>query len=41
MLVLIPPYSYDGAALAFLGFAIIKSAMSYGIFEYYVRKDQG
>lgn len=41
MLVLIPPYSYDGAALAFLGFAIIKSAMSYGIFGYYVRKDHG
>ena len=41
MLILVPPYSYEGAALAFLGFAVIKSGMAYGIFGYYIKKDHG
>jgi O-antigen/teichoic acid export membrane protein len=39
MLLLVPPYSYIGAALAFLGFAVIKSALSFAVFGYYMRKD--
>ena len=38
-LVLVPPYSYVGAALAFLGFAVIKSALSFFVFGYYMRQD--
>ena len=29
MFILVPQYSYMGAALAFLGFAVIKSALSF------------
>ena len=38
MLILVPPYSYVGAALAFLGFAVIKSALSFVVFGYLVKK---
>ncbi len=39
MLILVPHYSYVGAALAFLGFAVIKSALSFAVFGYYMKKD--
>lgn len=38
MLVLVPPYSYVGAAIAFLGFAVIKSTLSFVVFGYYMRE---
>ena len=38
MLLLVPSYSYMGAALAFLGFAVIKSALSLAVFGYYMRE---
>jgi O-antigen/teichoic acid export membrane protein len=38
MLVLVPPYSYVGAAFAFLGFAVIKSTLSFVVFGYYMRE---
>ncbi|HKQ31691.1 MAG TPA: polysaccharide biosynthesis C-terminal domain-containing protein, partial [Thermodesulfobacteriota bacterium] len=38
MLILVPPYSYVGAALAFLGFAVIKSALSFAVFGHYMRE---
>jgi O-antigen/teichoic acid export membrane protein len=39
MLLLVPSYSYTGAALAFLGFAVIKSALSFAVFGYYMRRE--
>jgi O-antigen/teichoic acid export membrane protein len=39
MLLLVPRYSYTGAALAFLGFAVIKSALSFAVFGYYMRRE--
>jgi len=39
MFILVPQYSYIGAAFAFLGFAVIKSALSFVVFRYYMRKD--
>ena len=39
MFILVPQHSYIGAALAFLGFAVIKSALSFVVFGYYMRKD--
>ncbi|MEW6144783.1 MAG: oligosaccharide flippase family protein [Thermodesulfobacteriota bacterium] len=39
MLLLVPSYSYVGAALAFLGFAVIKSALSFAVFGYYMRRE--
>ncbi len=38
MLLLVPPYSYVGAAWAFLGFAVIKSALSFAVFGHYMRE---
>jgi len=38
MLILVPPYSYVGAALAFLGFAVIKSVLSFAVFGHYMRE---
>jgi O-antigen/teichoic acid export membrane protein len=39
MFLLVPSYSYTGAALAFLGFAVIKSALSFAVFGYYMRRE--
>lgn len=39
MFILVPQYSYMGAALAFLGFAVVKSALSFVVFGHYMRKD--
>ncbi|MEQ9619392.1 MAG: oligosaccharide flippase family protein [Deltaproteobacteria bacterium] len=38
MLILVPPYSYIGAAFAFLGFAVIKSGLSFAVFGKLMRK---
>lgn len=40
MLILVPPYSYLGAAFAFLGFGIIKSGLSFVVFDKLVRKEE-
>ena len=40
MLILVPPYSYVGAALAFLGFAIIKTVFSFVVFGYYTKEHE-
>jgi O-antigen/teichoic acid export membrane protein len=40
MLILVPPYSYVGAAIAFLGFAIIKTVFSFVVFGYYTKEHE-
>ncbi len=41
MFILVPPYSYVGAALAFLGYGVVKSALSFIVFGFYMKKDGG
>lgn len=40
MLILVPPYSYLGAAFAFLGFGIVKSGLAFVVFERLIKKEQ-